>query len=151
MADSEPEVEVGFNEERCMFGMAGDDDDDNLQDDVAAFDFGDNVAINAEDDEEEPPPPPPVAAAAALPRTATRKTKAKVKSLPLLSGRTLCRGYPWGSPNNQEKTHFSQNNKNTNEFTNCKLHPTQSRPGDRSPRPRQPQRPTERSVPAPLG
>jgi hypothetical protein len=65
-----------------------------------------------------------VAAAAALPRTATRKTKAKVKSLPLLSGRTLCRGYPWGSPNNREKTHFSQNNKTqTNSQTvNCTPH-----------------------------
>jgi hypothetical protein len=49
------------------------------------------------------------------------------------------------------KPHFSQNNKNTNELTNRKLHPTQSRPGDRSPQPQQPKRPTERSAPTPLG
>jgi hypothetical protein len=45
----------------------------------------------------------------------------------------------------------SQNNKNANELTNCKLHLMQSRPGDRSPRPRQPQWPINRSTPAPLG
>jgi hypothetical protein len=50
MADSEPEVEVGFNEERRVLGMAGDDDDDDLQDDAAAFSFSDNAAINVEDD-----------------------------------------------------------------------------------------------------
>jgi hypothetical protein len=37
MADSEPEVEVAFNEERRMLEMATNDDD--LQDDVAAFGF----------------------------------------------------------------------------------------------------------------
>jgi hypothetical protein len=78
MADSEPEVEVGFNEERRMFGMAGDDDNDDLQDDVAAFDFGDNVAINVEDDKEEPPPPP-VAAVAALPQNSYAQNKGKGK------------------------------------------------------------------------
>jgi hypothetical protein len=50
-----------------------------------------------------------------------------------------------------EKPISSQNNKNTNELTNCKLHLTQSRPGDRSPRPWQPQRPIKQSAPAPLG
>jgi hypothetical protein len=46
----------------------------------------------------------------------------------------------------------SQNNKNTNELTNCKLHLAQSRPGDRrSPRPRQPQWPTKWSASALLG
>jgi hypothetical protein len=49
-----------------------------------------------------------------------------------------------------EKPISSQNNKNTNELTNCKLHPAQSRPGDRSPRPWQPQWPVKRSAPAPL-
>jgi hypothetical protein len=82
MADSKPEVEMGFNEERRMLEMARDDDD--LQDDVAAFGFSDNAAINVEDDEEEPPPPP-----ADCPRTAAHLTKAKVRSLPLLFGRTL--------------------------------------------------------------
>jgi hypothetical protein len=45
----------------------------------------------------------------------------------------------------------SQNNKNANELTNCKLHLMQSRFGDRSPRPRQPQRPSKRPASAPLG
>jgi hypothetical protein len=46
---------------------------------------------------------------------------------------------------------YSQNNKNTNELTNCKMHLTQSRPGDRGPRPWQPQWPIKRSAPTPLG
>jgi hypothetical protein len=79
MADSEPEVEVGFNEERRMLGMAGDDNDDDLQDDAAAFGFGDNAAINVEDDEEEPPPPPPPPAAAALPQNSYALNKGKGK------------------------------------------------------------------------
>jgi hypothetical protein len=74
MADSEPEVEVGFNEERRMLGMAVDDDDDDLQDDAAAFGFGDNAAINVEDDEEEPPP-----AAATLPQNSCALNKGKGK------------------------------------------------------------------------
>jgi hypothetical protein len=78
MADSEPEVEVGFNEERRMLGMAGDDNDDDLQDDAAAFGFGDNAAINVEDDEEGPPPPPPPAAAA-LPQNSYALNKGKGK------------------------------------------------------------------------
>jgi hypothetical protein len=45
---------------------------------------------------------------------------------------------------------FRKNNKNTNELMNCKLHPTQSRPGDRSPRPWRPHWPIKRSAPAPL-
>jgi hypothetical protein len=51
------------------------------------------------------------------------------------------------SPNNWGKPISSQNNKNTIEFTNCKLHLMQSQFGDRSPRPRQPQRPIKRSTP----
>jgi hypothetical protein len=35
---------------------------------------------------------------------------------------------------------FCANNKNTNELTNCKLRLTQSQPGNKSPRPWQPQR-----------
>jgi hypothetical protein len=77
MTDSELEVEVGFNEERRMLGMAGDDADDDLQDDAAPFGFGDNAAINAEDDEEEPPPPPH--AAAALPQNSCVLNKGKGK------------------------------------------------------------------------
>jgi hypothetical protein len=64
----------------------------------------------------------------------------------------MCRGQPQGSPDNRETPISSQNNKITNELTNCKLHIAQSWPGDRrSPRPRQPQRPIKRSAPAPLG
>jgi hypothetical protein len=50
-----------------------------------------------------------------------------------------------------EKPISSQNNKNTNKLTHCKLHLTQSRPDDTSPRPWQPQRPIKRLAPAPLG